>query len=541
MESLLRIGIANAVCAAALGFVAAGAARVFPRRPAIAHVFWVLVLLKLLTPPVWSFELPGLASANPVEMTGQVFRTIESGTALNPSAEHSAPHPRLQHSIQTSTIVGSIWLAGSILCAVVTLGRLRRFGRVLKFATPAPADVLEQADLVARRLGLLQAPPVAFLPGPVCPMLYCGFGRARILLPVSLWEQLSVEGRSRLLAHELAHLRRRDHWVRVIEVLATIAYWWNPFLWWSRAGLHAAEEACCDAWVAWAFPTNTSEYATALVTAIEFASRPPLPALCSGIGSFRSLKRRLIMIRQGTNVRNLGPAGIVLAVVIATMLPLSLRLAQAQSAAPKSRAAVSDFSYPTSHPATESAQEKQLNENVRTRLEKTLPALQFDGVGFSDVVDFLHDVSGVPVEVNWASLEASGIDRNAPVTATLRNVKFSKALSVILDATGGGRAKLSYAVGHGSIIISASDALPILLSTYDVHKLIAGAPDAGQKLVSRIVENVDPTSWQEHGGKKGLIKLEDGKLYVAQTPENQKAVAAIIRQLHVEQRRGGKN
>ena len=52
------------------------------------------------------------------------------------------------------------------------------------------------------------------------------------------------------------------------------------------------------------------------------------------------------------------------------------------------------------------------------------------------MVDFLRDVSGANIFVNWKSLEGAGVDRNAPVTAKLRNVKFSKALSIILDSVG---------------------------------------------------------------------------------------------------------
>jgi hypothetical protein len=92
-------------------------------------------------------------------------------------------------------------------------------------------------------------------------------------------------------------------------------------------------------------------------------------------------------------------------------------------------------------------------------------------------------------------------------------------------------------VAFRCISLQTLHALPVLLRTYDVKRLLAGGPDAGPKLVAHIVHTVDPTSWQEHGGKKGMIKLEDGKLYVAQTTDNQKAGAALIRILHAERRR----
>ena len=40
-----------------------------------------------------------------------------------------------------------------------------------------------------------------------------------------------------VLAHELAHVRRRDHLVRWLEWLACVAFWWNPVAWWAMAAI----------------------------------------------------------------------------------------------------------------------------------------------------------------------------------------------------------------------------------------------------------------------------------------------------------------
>jgi len=78
----------------------------------------------------------------------------------------------------------------------------------------------------------------------------------RILLPRDLWAELSEEQRDTLLLHELAHLRRRDHWVRRLELVVLGLYWWLPVAWWACRCLHEAEEECCDAWVIEQFPAT---------------------------------------------------------------------------------------------------------------------------------------------------------------------------------------------------------------------------------------------------------------------------------------------
>src|SRR5262249_19110720 len=118
------------------------------------------------------------------------------------------------------------------------------------------------------------------------PMLWTLARTPRLLIPVSLWQRLSEEQRRTLLVHELAHLRRRDHWIRLLELLVLGLYWWHPVVWWARRALREVEEQCCDAWVVWALPADAPAYASALVETVAFLSqaRPALPVMASGVG-----------------------------------------------------------------------------------------------------------------------------------------------------------------------------------------------------------------------------------------------------------------
>jgi hypothetical protein len=157
-------------------------------------------------------------------------------------------------------------------------------------------------------------------------MLWSWLGAPRLLVPSRLWGRLSEVERSTLLAHELAHLRRRDHWVRILEMVVTGLYWWHPVVWWARQSLRAAEEQCCDAWVVSTLPVSAPAYAKTLVETVDFLSkaRVALPLAASGIGQAHFLKRRLTMIMRGTAVGPaLGWAGFLVVLGLgALLLPL---------------------------------------------------------------------------------------------------------------------------------------------------------------------------------------------------------------------------
>ena len=57
MESLISATLSNSLLAAALAVVALAFSRLLKNKPAVAHVLWLLVLVKLVTPPV--FSVPG--------------------------------------------------------------------------------------------------------------------------------------------------------------------------------------------------------------------------------------------------------------------------------------------------------------------------------------------------------------------------------------------------------------------------------------------------------------------------------------------------
>lgn len=346
MHNLLDIGLSNALVATLLALVAWVGARVC-RRPALAHGLWLLVFVKLLTPPLLRVPVSWEAAAPPTppEPADAVVQAAPSPApdreavlarlhALEQSPAEAEAAPALP-AVDVRQGIALLWLTGSALWFAWTAAYLVRFQRLLRPATAAPTDLEARIEELSQCLGLRRAPRVALIPGRLSPMVWSFLGRPRLLLPTGLLEQLSAAQRDTLILHELAHLARRDHWVRWLELLASGLYWWLPVVWLTRRGLHAAEEECCDARVIDALPDSGRAYALALVQTLAFLSpsrRPPLPVAASGVGPVPQIQRRLMMIldnHPSPALTRLG--GVALLALAVLVLPWAPGLARQRS------------------------------------------------------------------------------------------------------------------------------------------------------------------------------------------------------------------
>ena len=240
MDALLRLLLTNATAAGLLALVAWTASRLV-KRPAVVHGLWLLALAKLVTPPVVSLPVlpawrplpPGFEAPAVVRIAP---RAAGASSLIDPASLRSAAPPAPAPAPQRGgRAAAAIWpnaadlrlaswfvlAVGLIATTCLTAWRFGRFRRLLEHAVPAPAPVTARAREIANRLRLRRAPPVLLVPARIPPMLWPASGGPRLLIPEELLPQLTDEERDALLAHELAHLRRRDHWVRLLEVAAT--------------------------------------------------------------------------------------------------------------------------------------------------------------------------------------------------------------------------------------------------------------------------------------------------------------------------------
>lgn len=373
MYSSIEVALINAVMIVPLAFLAEATGRIL-RRPALTHLLWVLILVKLVTPPIWQIPLidrEWLSSAthrasNPVLSQVDRFGAIQS-LPRSPSEQAATsprkvtPRPRtlaerdqrvaarqassaaavarwirsegFRELVLTSLLL--IWGLGASIWFGIQGFRCVRFRFLLAKGCAAGPDLQRFADELAGRLGLARSPTVWLMPGVMSPMLW-GSGQSTLLIfPEMLLDRLDQEATGTLLVHELAHYRRRDHLVRIVALVATGFFWWHPVVWYARRAIEAVEEECCDAQVLKAATAPPKRYAEALLDTVDFLAefQFKLPPLATGLGQLPFLRQRLTWIMRGPRKQDLGYCGRVLCLLLAANLAWQPTWLAAHSAA----------------------------------------------------------------------------------------------------------------------------------------------------------------------------------------------------------------
>ena len=164
--------------------------------------------------------------------------------------------------------------------------------------------------------------------------------------------------------------------------------------------------------------------------------------------------------------------------------------------------------------------------DVRAKLATRLQKLDFDDIEFSDVVQFLRDVSGLSIYVKWQALSAAGVEKQTTVTIHLGNVTVEKALRVILDDVGGVN-PLGFLVDEGVVTITSREELQsrTITRVYDVRD-IEGVIGNFADLVSRSTLD-DP--WTNRARPE--IRELYGQYIVTHTHEAHRAITTVLENL----------
>jgi len=297
-DLLLQFAISNLLVALPIALVAWAVQRT-GKRPAIAHLLWLVVLAKLVTPPIFTAAVLPIhepaAVGTAVVAPAAAVATVERGAIVGIAAEA----PSNWSLADTKSGLALAWLLGSAIVLGWSLVRIVRFDRLLRVTSePAPSELQQVADDLSHRLGLATTPTILTTSARLSPMAWWIGGSVRVVVPAALLQETDGRQVRWIVAHELAHVRRRDHMVRWLEWAACVALWWNPVAWWARRSLRVNEEICCDALVLDTLRPDPRRYANSLLTVVEFLSTPTFrpPVLASAMTGRGSLERRFTMI-----------------------------------------------------------------------------------------------------------------------------------------------------------------------------------------------------------------------------------------------------
>ena len=157
----------------------------------------------------------------------------------------------------------SAWLAGVLLLLARVFAGWWRVRRLHQRALLSLRSSRQHAaDRIAGRLGLVRAIRIVELSGVDVPLVV-GCLRPIVVLPIAAMAQLSAAQVEAILAHELAHVRRHDYIVNLMQTLAETLLFYHPAIWWLSARIRDEREHCCDD-VAIAVCGDAAGYAAAL-------------------------------------------------------------------------------------------------------------------------------------------------------------------------------------------------------------------------------------------------------------------------------------
>jgi HEAT repeat protein len=120
-----------------------------------------------------------------------------------------------------------------------------------------------------------------------------GWLRPVILLPASALTGLSPQQLEAILAHELAHIRRHDYLINLLQAVVETLLFYHPAVWWVSRRIRQEREHCCDD-LAVAVCGDSLTYARALLEMEQLRAAGPQLAMAANGGSLMNRIQRLV-------------------------------------------------------------------------------------------------------------------------------------------------------------------------------------------------------------------------------------------------------
>lgn len=184
------------------------------------------------------------------------------------------------NAIQSLTSQWFPWLAAFYILGLVLMlvrfsaGMLQLFSLRTGGAVPSGA-ALNELFLTQKRHLKLDVPIKLFISVKAQVPMVIGFLKPIILLPAAAVAQLDPQQLETILLHELAHIKRHDYLVNILQTVVETILFFNPFVWVISTMIRREREHCCDDLVV----NHISEpilYATALASLASHRRTVPI-------------------------------------------------------------------------------------------------------------------------------------------------------------------------------------------------------------------------------------------------------------------------
>lgn len=275
---------------------------------------------------VADIEAPQVTEASAIVIVAPSLATTET---IQPAEKTSPRRPVALPDQQRSFLVTSdsirphlIWLVGiwTLGVFVVSLRPLIgwRYARQLRRSglTDVSDEIRQTVAVLAQRLRIRQVVAV-FQSSLVEVPCVIGAWKPVILLPAAVLTGLTTVQLEAVLAHELAHIRRHDFFINVIQTLVETLLFYHPGIWWLSNRIRQEREHCCDDQVI-ALLGDIAGYATMLLSVERLRGKILTATVAAGGGS---LVERIRRLTKAPAVESRSPA--MSLIVLATVLAIA--------------------------------------------------------------------------------------------------------------------------------------------------------------------------------------------------------------------------
>ena len=314
--------------------------RLLRRAPArVVFWLWLLVPLRLLIMPVVKLDLPVLppessqpaVSVQPPPAPIPVRALPRGPVANRPVVVPGTDAPSIAVSPWAWCVAA--WLVGVVVCAVRFATSYWRMRPLVRESAPGEDSALAHAvGRASELLGVRRTPSVRVAQQDVSPFVM-GVFHPVVVLPAGLAARVSGEQLLSVVAHEIAHLRRRDTLTGWLVAACQALYYFHPIFYLAKRRIMFERERACDECVLARGSAKAKPYAEALVSAAEACGRARhVASAVVAAESFLDLKARLSAIAANPVPRDRLPRLAVPALALLSVCALPGILLTARSA-----------------------------------------------------------------------------------------------------------------------------------------------------------------------------------------------------------------